>query len=124
MRSMFLFVVVVVFVAGCADGGDSPTDPFESATTVSLSHMDGSGSDLCGGFSPCDAVGYGHGVGVEGMCFLPPTVDNHRSDEACSGDFLSGIDDGVFELLICKATYVELDNGTPDGTDHRSMPGK
>jgi hypothetical protein len=82
-----------------------------SAPTVQLSHIGGDPAtdDLCGGFSPCDAYDYrGDGrIGAEGICFLPPTVDNHLSDPACSAPNRPGLD-GFFKLAWCQVDY-----GTP-----------
>ncbi|MDH3272805.1 MAG: hypothetical protein OEN56_15810, partial [Gemmatimonadota bacterium] len=70
--------------------------------------------DLCGGFSPCDAYDYrGDGsIGAPGMCFLPPTVDNHLSDPACSGDFTPGLS-GIFQLAWCRVEYADSTGATP-----------
>ena len=48
MRSMLLLGMVVLFVAGCSDLSDSPTDPFQTAPTVQMSHIGASDPDLCG----------------------------------------------------------------------------
>ncbi|MCG6955570.1 MAG: hypothetical protein LJF04_06215 [Gemmatimonadetes bacterium] len=67
---------------------------------------------MCDGLSPCDAYDYDRNldgtpdgiVGVPGFCFLPPTVDNHLSDPACSGAFVPGLD-GIFKLAWCQVDY-------------------
>ena len=48
MGSMLLVGMVVLFVAGCSDLSDSPTDPFQTAPTVQMSHIGASDPDLCG----------------------------------------------------------------------------
>jgi hypothetical protein len=70
--------------------------------------------DLCGGLSPCDAHDYrGDGsVGASGMCFLPPTVDNHLSDPACSSPNLPGLS-GIFKLAWCRVQYADPTGATP-----------
>jgi hypothetical protein len=80
-----------------------------------MSHMGGvpATDDLCGGLSPCDAYDYGHDIpGVPGICFLPPMVDNHLSDPACSGDFVPGLD-GAFKLAWCQVEYENMDGSVP-----------
>ena len=103
-----------------------PTNPIETAPTVQLSHMGGDPAteNLCAGLSPCDAFDYdrdGSGgpdglIGAPGMCFLPPTVDNHLSDPACSADPVAGLD-GVFQLAWCHLDY----SAYPDGSGPPSI---
>lgn len=125
MRNFYLVVSVSLVVAACSDQG--PTSPLEAPSTVRMSHVgsssgDSTVGDLCGGLSPCDAFDYdrdGDGTpdgitGVPGMCFLPPTVNNHLSDPACSGDFVPGLS-GMFELAWCQVQYPVV-NGALDGS--------
>jgi len=111
---VFLSLLAFVFTA-CSDSGVSPTAPLVTAPIV-YSHVgssfgDATTSDLCRGLSPCDAFQYDRGdpatdtlTGVSGFCFLPPTVDNHLSDPACAGQFVSGLN-GVFKLAWCQVQY-------------------
>ncbi len=113
MRSPLFVAVVALLLVSCSDLGVSPTDPLKTAPTLQMSHVGGGDpatDDLCGGLSPCDAFDYGHagGIGVQGMCFLPPTVDNHLSDPACSGKFVPGLD-GFFKLAWCRVEYLVVD---------------
>ncbi len=131
MRTLPAVVVVsllAIVSASCSDSSVGPTAPLRTAPIV-YSHVgsnpgDATTGDLCGGLSPCDAYNYdrdGNGspdglIGAPGLCFLPPTVDNHLSDPACSGEFLPGLD-GIFKLAWCKVqypgTYPDLDGTQP-----------
>ena len=121
MRRLHLLAVVSLVVTACSDGPVAPPNPLETAPTVRMSHMGGDPAtdDLCGGLSPCDAYDYDRdedgqpdGVtGVPGFCFLPPTVENHASDPACSAPSVPGLD-GLFELAWCKVDY----SLAPDGS--------
>jgi hypothetical protein len=119
MRKLHLLGVVSLVVAACSDAPTGPPNPLETAPTVRMSHMGGDPAtdDLCEGLSPCDAYGgYVHGLtGVPGFCFLPPTVDNHLSDPACSGDFVPGLD-GIFKLAWCEVSYPNLLDGSQPPT--------
>ena len=125
MRKLHLLVVVSLVAAACSDGPVAPTNPLETAPTVRMSHLGGdpATNDLCAGLSPCDAYDYdrdGNGqpdgiTGVPGFCFLPPMVDNHLSDPACSAPSIPGLD-GFFKLAWCKVTYPTLPSGQPDGS--------
>jgi hypothetical protein len=120
MRNPLLVVAVSLLFAACSDGPVGPPNPLETAPTIQASHVDwvageSTADDLCGGLSPCDAFDYdrdGDGVpdgviGVPGFCFLPPMVDNHLSDPACSSDFVPGLS-GVFKLAWCEVAYASL----------------
>jgi hypothetical protein len=119
MRKLFLLAVVCLFAAACSD---DPTAPAHVVPAVQMSHVGGepAASDLCGGLSPCDAFDYdrdGNGApdgltGAPGICFLPPTVDNHLSDPACSGDALPGLS-AMFQLAWCQVSYPGTDGSQP-----------
>ena len=109
MRKFLFLTVSSLAVSACSDGV-SPTNLIEMAPTVAMSHVGEllphlTTEDLCGGLSPCDAFDYDRDdngspdgiLGIPGFCFLPPTVENHLSDPACSGDFVPGLN-GVFKL--------------------------
>ena len=116
MRFCLFLAVGALTLSACTDAGVGPNDPLLRAPTVQWSQIGGvpATDDLCGGLSPCDAFDYdGDGVtGAPGICFLPPTVDNHLSDPACSGDFLPGLD-GVFQLAWCQVQYSGIGGATP-----------
>lgn len=124
MRRLHLLAVVSLFAAACSDGPVAPPNPLDTAPAVQLSHMGGDPAvdDLCAGLSPCDAYDYdrnGNGqpdgvTGVPGFCFLPPMVENHLSDPACSAPSIPGLD-GLFKLAWCKVTYPTV-NGALDGS--------
>jgi len=110
MRTLPAVVVVslvAITLSACSDSNVSPTAPLSVAPPVAHSYVgsEPATNDLCNGLSPCDAYpNYFHGlVGVSGFCFLPPTVDNHLSDPACSGAFVPGLN-GVFKLAWCKVS--------------------
>ncbi len=124
MRKLLSVALVSLFAAACSDGGTGPTAPLGSST-VQMSHVgavagESTADDLCGGLSPCDAYDYDrdgngtpdHVTGAPGICFLPPTVDNHASDPACSGDFVPGLS-GVFQLAWCQVHYDDPTGLTP-----------
>ena len=105
MRTLPVVVLVSLVVSAlssCSDSSVSPTTPLPITPPIAYSHLgdDPATSDLCDGLSPCDAYDYDRNldgtpdgiVGVPGFCFLPPTVDNHLSDPACSGAFVPGLD--------------------------------
>lgn len=120
MRKLSIAAAVALFAAACSDA-PTPTAPI-TVPTVQLSHVGGDPAteDLCGGLSPCDAYDYdrnGDGspdglTGAPGICFLPPTVDNHLSDPACSGTPVSGLS-GLFKLAWCEVAYAGSDGSTP-----------
>ncbi len=116
MRALLFVAIATLFVVACSDLIVSSQDPLTTAPTIQMSHVGGDPvtDDLCGGLSPCDAFDYGHagGTGAPGMCFLPPTVDNHLSDDACSGDFVPGLD-GVFQFAWCEVDYSGGDGTAP-----------
>ena len=124
MRRLRFVVVVSLLAAACSDGPVAPPNPLQTAPTVQMAHMGGDPAtdDLCGGLSPCDAYDYdrnGNGqpdgiTGVPGFCFMPPMVNNHLSDPACSAPSVPGLD-GLFKLAWCKVDY-PLVNGAPDGS--------
>ncbi len=103
-----LSAVAVLTLAACSEPGVAPDDPMARAPTVQLTQIGGdpASEDLCGGLSPCDAFDYrGDGsIGAAGVCFLPPTVDNHLSDPACSAPNRPGLD-GIFQLAWCQVDY-------------------
>lgn len=112
MRKILLLASVSLLFAACSDQA-GPTNPLQDTPVVQMSHVDpGSGVEsLCDGFSPCDAFAYdrdGTGpsevTGVPGLCFLSPTVENHLSDPACSGNFIPGLSD-IFEIVACRVSY-------------------
>lgn len=113
-----LCLVVALAVSACSDSSVAPTAPLQTAPIV-YNQMGSPGDlttgDLCGGLSPCDAYpGYSNHpdtVGVPGFCFLPPTVNNHLSDPACSGAFVPGLS-GVFKLAWCRVNYGTNADGT------------
>jgi len=122
LPAVLLLSLIAITFSACSDSKASPTAPLRTAPPIAYSHVgsspgDPTTGDLCHGLSPCDAYPhYFHGyVGVPGFCFLPPTVDNHLSDPACSGAFVPGLD-GLFSLAWCQVrypgTYPNLDGTT------------
>jgi hypothetical protein len=111
-----LLTIVALTLSACSEPGVGPNDPMARAPTVQLTHLGGDPAtdDLCGGLSPCDAYDYrGDGsVGAPGMCFLPPTVDNHLSDPACSALNQPGLG-GIFQLAWCRVEYTDPSGATP-----------
>ncbi len=108
MRRITLLAVLSLLFTACSDE-TVPTNVVVTDVRIQTSHVGSTDElttdDLCGGLSPCDAFDYGHATtGVPGFCFLPPSVENHLSDPACSGDFLPGLD-GLFELAWCRVEY-------------------
>ena len=105
-----LAALAALTLAACSEPGVAPNDPLARAPTLQMTHLgDPISEDLCGGFSPCDAFDYGRvGVptGAAGICFLPPTVDNHLSDPACSAPNRPGLD-GLFQLAWCRVEYTD-----------------
>ena len=126
MRRLLLLACLTLVAAACSDSGVAPTSPDGIPTTIRASHTGGDPAtdDLCGGLSPCDAFDYRPlipgpaDLGVAGFCFLPPAVDNHTSDPACSGDFVPGLD-GQLQLAYCQVEYPtvgDVEGGPPDGS--------
>lgn len=129
MRYLAALTAAVMLAAACSDAGVSPTSPDGLPTTIRASHT-GVGNpatdDLCDGLSPCDAFDYDRDgdpstppdgpTGISGFCFLPPMVENHLSDAACSGAFVPGLQ-GQLQLAYCEVEYEtdpstgELDGG-------------
>ena len=119
MRKHALLAVVCLLAAACSD---DPTAPVHVVPAVRMSHVGGQPvqSDLCAGLSPCDAFDYdrdGNGApdgltGAPGICFLPPSVDNHLSDPACSGALVPGLS-GMFQLAWCQVFYAGSDGSQP-----------
>ena len=134
MRYLAALTAVVMLAAACSDAGVSPTSPDGLPTTIRASHTgvgDPATDDLCGGLSPCDAFDYDRdgdgdpltppeGTGVSGFCFLPPMVENHLSDAACSGAFVPGLE-GQLQLAYCQVEYPTVD-GELDGELDGSQP--
>jgi hypothetical protein len=123
MRRIALLGVLSLLFTACSDD-TVPTNVIVTdlwTQTSLVGHTDEfTTDDLCGGLSPCDAFHYGRigpdAAGAAGLCFLPPAVENHLSDPACSGDFLAGLD-GVFDLAWCRVEYpVDSSSGELDGT--------
>ncbi|MGD2046492.1 MAG: hypothetical protein PVH96_09745 [Gemmatimonadota bacterium] len=116
MRSHLLLSASVLILAACSEPGVGPNTPLANAPTVQLTQIGGdpASADLCGGLSPCDAYDYRDdgSIGAEGMCFLPPTVDNHLSDPACSAPNTPGLS-GIFQLAWCQVLYTDPTGATP-----------
>jgi len=117
MRLSATVVFAAFALAACTDAPVGPRQPLGDAPTLQLSHLGASPdtADLCGGLSPCDAFNYRNdtlSVGAPGICFLPPTVDNHLSDPACSAPNRSGLS-GIFKLAWCRVSYADSTGATP-----------
>ena len=141
MRKLIPFAALSLVVSACSDTPTNPLDqaPTIQATIID-GDSNISGEPLCGGLSPCDAYRYdynGDGVpdgfddsdpsdgvpdritvggadyalGIPGFCFLSPVVENHLSDPACSGEFVSGLTG--FELVTVQVTYEPGSMGPP-----------
>jgi len=123
---LVLFGAALFVLAACSEPGVAPNDPLARAPTIQLTHLGGDPAtdDLCGGFSPCDAYDYnGDGkIGAPGMCFLPPTVDNHLSDPACSAPNTPGLS-GIFSLAWCRVEYLDGTSQPPSIAQKEESPG-
>jgi len=106
MRRSAAFFAVAVLAAACSDGGPAPTSPDAAPPAIRASHTEGSGSDLCGGWSPCGAFdGYWHGFSEPGTNVISPGVNNHKP---FSGTFVPGLgasavgaNDGQLQVYTC-----------------------
>jgi hypothetical protein len=109
MRLSATVVFAAFALAACTDAPVGPRQSLSDAPTLQLSHIEGGSTegDLCNGLSPCDAFDYRGNPEenrVAGICFLPPTVDNHLSDPACSAPNQPGLS-GLFQLTYCEVEY-------------------
>ena len=106
MRRSVAFFAITVLAAACSDGGPAPTSPDATPPAIRASHTAGSGSDLCRGWSPCDAfAGYWHGFSEPGANIISPGVNNHKP---FSGTFVPGLgasavgaNDGQLQAYTC-----------------------
>jgi hypothetical protein len=129
LPAVLVLCLMATTFSACSDARVGPTAPLRTAPPIAHDQLGGdpATTDLCQGLSPCDAYPhYFHGyVGVSGFCFLPPTVDNHLSDPACSGAFVPGLD-GVFKLAWCKVKdpgiYVDSAGRVPPKIDYCQDP--